>query len=367
MTKGLSFKDITLLPAPFNTIKSRKDVDTSTMLCGRVYQMPVIASNMDTVYSPTLAQELARMGGVACVHRFCSIEENVRLFQDGIYYGDEYLTIKPWVSVGLGSQEYERAVALKQAGAEVVLIDVANAACTEGVEQFLRLRTLFSYVVVGNFGTNAQIQSFLVNAKGAMPDAMKVSIGSGSMCVTRMVTGVGLPSVTTILDCKKAGIPLIFDGGVTTSGDLSKALALGCHAVMCGKLFAATKEGPGEPKWELFDGRIVDERRMVPRFADGQLDWSKVPEPTHHVYRGSASLGSYKTQNKESVFRATEGEQTIVRITGTVENLMNNLSGGLRSSMTYLSSPTLAVFRAQAEWIEVSHSASLESTAHGKE
>lgn len=331
MQTGLSFNDITLVPAPFTSVASRKDVTTSVEMCGTKYELGVISSNMDTVYSPELAKEVARMGGVSCVHRFCTIEENVNLYIAGIYKN-----VKPWVSVGLNEQELLRAKALREAGAEVVVIDVANAASQQAVDQFIKLKEFFPKVVVGNFGTNAQIQEFIVRAK-AVPDMIKVSIGSGSACQTRIVTGVGLPSVTTIQDCAKAGIPMIFDGGITNSGDFCKAIALGCTAVMCGKLFAATQESAAIP-----------------------VDFN------HKMYRGSASLSSYKVQGKESNFRAPEGEEFLVKISGSVENLMNNFSGGLRSSMSYLNATDLSQFKKNANYIQVTHSSSIESKPHGK-
>lgn len=345
MTKGLSFNDVTLVPASFTSIISRKDVSTSQVLCGNVLQMPVISSNMDSVYSPDLAKKVAEFGGMSCVHRFCSIEENVELFRSGIYKN-----IKPWVSVGLGDLEFQRAQELRGAGADVVLIDVANAACLAAVEQYNRLRDLFPHVVVGNFGTYDQIVQFCSRVK-VIPSAIKVSIGSGSACQTRVVAGVGLPSVTTILDCKKAGIPMIFDGGISNSGDLSKAVALGCHAVMCGRIFAATEESGAH--WEI-----------VPNdYADSKASFRST---THKVYRGSASASSYVAQGKTATFRAPEGAEFSVKVTGTVEQLMNNLSGGLRSCMSYLDSITLDKLHQTAKFIEVSAYSALESDAHGK-
>lgn len=338
MSKGLAFNDISLIPAKFTGVRSRKDVSTAATLCGSIYDIPVISSNMDSVYSPTLAKELAKAGGVSCVHRFCTIEENVKLFVDGIYL-EETRIVKPWVSVGLGEEEFKRAEALYKAGAEVVVIDVANAATLGTVEQFLLLSKMFPYVVVGNFATSEQIVEFVSRSRKA-PSMVKVSLGSGSACTTRLKTGVGIPSVTTIVDCVKLGIPVIFDGGVTGSGDLSKALALGASAVMCGRLFSGCFESGA---------------RMVETSAG-----------TRKVYRGSASAESYKVQGKLAPFRTAEGESYEIPVTGTVVTLVEDLSGGLRSSMSYLNSINLESFRLNCRYMEISTNSVIENGAHGK-
>jgi IMP dehydrogenase len=202
-----SLDDIALVPADFTDIKSRKDVNTTTTLCGHTFSIPVVSSNMSSVYSPELAQEIARLGAISCVHRFCTIEQNVKLFQDGIYQG-----IKPWVSIGVGSSELERAEALVSAGAEVIVIDLANGACQSAVNQYRALKELFKVkVVVGNFSTARQINEF-VNRAGSIPDAFKVGQGNGSACLTSIRTGIGYPAVSCITECASTGYNIIYDG-----------------------------------------------------------------------------------------------------------------------------------------------------------
>jgi len=239
MNEALTFKDISLTPASFTNIASRSDVSTDVRIGRTRLAVPMIASNMDSVYSPTLAREVARMGGVAVVHRFCTIEENVQLFQEGIYRHAEY-TVKPWVSIGLGSNEIERASALVEVGAETLVIDVANGAQEQAVKQYQILKDLFKVdIIVGNFVNAAQINEFVKRA-GSVPTAFKVGVGMGSACVTREVAGVGWPSVASIEDCAKTGYNLIQDGGISTPGDLAKALALGVKAAFIGRLYAGT-------------------------------------------------------------------------------------------------------------------------------
>ncbi len=345
MKNVLSFDDVLLVPADFSTIRSRKDVSTAETLAGVRYEVPIVASNMTSVYSPKLSQEIAKAGGAAVVHRFCSIEENVKLFQAaGSFDGN------PWVSVGVSLDEFERAETLVAAGAEVVLIDLANGASIQAVEQYRRLKEVFKSnisVVVGNFGTKGQIDAF-VHHGGSIPDLFKVSIGSGAACTTRVVTGVGLPSFSSLRDCVSSGHNIMFDGGLKSSGDVAKALAAGAKGVMLGRLFAACSESGAESKYETYADGYTLNKHLVGK-----------------VYKGSASLSSYKDQGKEASFRSPEGESYLIPVSGTIEQLMNNLSGGLRSSMSYLNAHNLNEFRDNAEFVQASSSSLLESFAHG--
>lgn len=339
--QALSFDDILLKPADFTNIKSRSDVDTSVEVCGSKLTIPVIASNMDSVYSPKLSQEIIKHGGMACTHRFCSIEENIEMFKSGMT--DEG---KPWVSIGVSDLEKERASALVHSGAEVVLIDLAHGAQQQCVDQYDWLRSKFSSnvkIVVGNFATKEQIRAFLHHSKSIqVPDLIKINVGSGSVCKTRVVTGVGLPSVETIIDCRQAGLPLMQDGGIKNSGDLCKALALGCDCAMVGNLFASC--------WES----------ATPVVGDPSSEHVKMKR-----YRGSASASSYTTQNKTSKFRAPEGVEITIPISGTVEQLMHKLDGGLRSSMTYLNARNIKEFKEHAEFVTITNNGLVESKPHG--
>lgn len=176
----MNFKDIYLIPAPFSNVRSRADVNTSVTIGNGTLNVPLIASNMDTVYSPALAKALAKTGGRAVTHRFCTIQDNVTSFKQGIYTdhnsGD---VILPWVSVGVSEAEFERVGALVEAGAKTFVIDVANAASIQTVEQYNRIRKLYNVtLIVGNFDNGNQIREFLERVD-VKPDAVKVSIGSG--------------------------------------------------------------------------------------------------------------------------------------------------------------------------------------------
>lgn len=382
MEKTYTFDDVSLVPADFCTINSRADVITSSRINKEYLHLPIISSNMDTVYSPKLAQEVAKNGGISVVHRFCSVEENVKLFKDGFFWledgdiGSKW--IKPWVSVGTSSKEFWRANALVEAGAETVVIDVANAACSAAVAMYKELRNWMNInnIVVGNFATKEQIKAFVYHAGGEHSKlVVKVSVGSGSACTTRTTAGVGVPSFSCLQDTVKCGYPVIFDGGIKTPGDFAKAMALGASAVMMGRLFAACEESPGETFYKICEnGSLLSKEEYFPRrynFDSGTytlLTDTPLTEGTtkHKKYRGSASAESYEAQGKTASHRAPEGESFFIPVSGTVEQLMNKFSGGLRSSMTYCNATDLHEFKENAEFILVSDSAKVESSAYGK-
>jgi len=391
---ALAFSDILLKPCDFSYVRSRADVDTSQIICGQEYKLPVIASNMDSVYSPELAREVAKHGGISCVHRFCTIEENVKLFNKGIFEqptGIGFRDIKPWVSVGVTKGELERAEVLVTAGAEVLLIDVAHGAAIHVAEQFIKLKELFKdnvKIIVGNFATASQIKSFIYHSKYA-PDAFKINIGSGSACSTRVITGVGLPSVASIQECSGLGIDVIQDGGITNSGDLCKCLALGAKAAFVGKLFAACKEsGARDTNSDISVSDTIFYKNCkgydfsgnnLEKYARNYCPYGyfyKIIEDKHTYrihffnqkwYRGSASASSYKSQGKEKSHITPEGEEFFIPVSGTVKDLMQKFEGGLRSSMSYLGAFNLEQYRGNAEWVIVSENGARESLPHGKE
>lgn len=332
LEKWLSFDDVLLQPQ-FSSIKSRADVDTSQIFCGINLTNPIISSNMDTVSSSSMAQAMVDCGGLSTLHRFQSIEDNVKQFLNS-----PKQTIG---SFGLGNSELERAKALYDANCGRLLLDVAHAASMEAVNQIKKLRELVSsdtYIIVGNFANSRCIEDFVYHLGNRFEiDAVKTGIGPGSACTTRVVTGSGAPLFSSIESCVRSGFPVIADGGIRNSGDYSKALAIGAHAVMCGRLLAGTDESPGE---------IISER--------------------YKKYRGSASRESYEVQGKIAQHRAAEGESYLIPYVGSVASVLSEMEAGLRSAMTYSGAKNLEEFRERAEFIEITSSGHRENFAHGK-
>lgn len=339
MNQFPSFDDVLILPK-FSLIKSRKDVDPYSG-----FTLPIISSNMDSVTGSKMAKAMAESHSVGCLHRFCSIEENVKMFEDA-----RSPEGKPWVSIGLGPMEIERARALHKAGAETFVIDVAHGASAEVVNQTIELYDwigLSCKIVVGNFATANSIHAF-EKALGCTDVvwAYKVGIGGGSACLTRVVTGCGMPTLASIMDCKRAGVKIIADGGIRNSGDFAKAIAAGADYVMLGGMIAGCDESPGEVIFEEIGGYLGN--------------------PIAKKYRGSASKESYVVQNKISEWRTAEGDSFTVPYRGPVGQVIQQLEAGLRSAMSYVGATTIKEFQQRAEFIHITSAGIAENGSHGK-
>lgn len=342
----LSFDDVLIKPQ-FSTIKSRKDVDLSVNFCDMNLKLGVISSNMDTVTGTEMAKAMIQNGGVGALHRFMSIEDNIKQFKSS---GNAI------VSIGLGDKELERAEALYKAGAKVFLIDVAHGASMEVVNQTKRLSYIVGWdskIIVGNFATGRTIKDFIYHVGSKhLVEAYKVGIGGGSACLTRVVTGCGIPTFGSVLDCASIGVNIIADGGMRNSGDIAKALAAGAKVVMLGGMLAGTDESPGD---------II----YGPSLSTGEYSTSDMV-PKGKKYRGSASTESYEVQGKVAAHRSYEGDSFLVPYKGPVANVLQQIEGGLRSAMSYVNANTLDEFRENVEFIEVTHSGAAENSSHGK-
>lgn len=334
-SKYITFDDVLIEPK-FSVITSRKNVNISTTIGSLKLEMPIMAANMDTIFSEDLAIALAKAGGCAVVHRFCSIDDNVKICKRLQEDGGPVIA-----SIGISEKEYQRAAALIESGVNYLCIDVAHGAQMSVVEHYNKLIQNFGSkveIIVGNFATGESIQRFREFCLQE-PMAFKIGIGGGSACLTRVQTGCGVPQLSAILDCAKINpnTNLISDGAHRNPGDIAKALGAGAKAVMLGFMFAGTKESPGE---------IIDNK--------------------FKKYRGSASLESYKIQGKEAAWRTFEGDSFLVPLKGPIENVVQNISGGLRSALTYVGASDLTEFREHATLIKVSSNSYNENSSHGK-
>lgn len=356
------FDDVLLEPV-FSKIRSRQDVDTSSEFLGLKLTLPITNSNMDTVASPHLSKVLHNYGVISSLHRFCTIEQNVRLFESSVHNG-----IKPIVAIGVGDSELDRAYDLSNAGANIFLLDVAHAANIAVVEMFVKLKEDLpdAKFIVGNFGTGAEVQEFVRQTAmmqnditySHLPDAICVGIGGGSMCLTRVVTGVGMPTLASIMDCNdvcdKYDMKMMVNGGLRNSGDIVKALAAGADLVMLGSMFAGTDESGGRWCWDY-----GDKYRCGTNFHASTEAW-------HKEYRGSASLKSYEVQGKVASWRTPEGDSTWINAKGPAINVLNNINGGIRSAYSYLNANNIDELRANAKFNFVTSNTVQENKAHGK-
>lgn len=252
-------------------------------------------------------------------------------------------------AIGVGTDRVERAQALLDAGADVICIDTSHGHTLNVIDTVKELKSTFSSIelVAGNVAT-AKAAEDLVEAG---VDAVKVGIGPGSICTTRIVAGIGVPQVTSIMNCKsianKTGVPLIADGGIKFSGDVTKALAAGAHTVMIGSLFAGTDESPGETI--LFQGR------------------------SYKVYRGMGSIeamkkGSkdryYQTEQEEDDKLVPEGIVGRVPYRGSLRANVHQLIGGLKAGMGYVGCRTIEELRDKGRFIKISAAGLRESHVH---
>jgi len=476
-SKGLTFEDVLLVPRR-SPIQSRRDVDTSTRLTDGIrLNIPVISANMDTVTEAKMAIAMARSGGIGILHRFMTIEQQVRqvrqvkraqgfiveapytipqsasvmeaaeemrlrqvggllvvdasgklagivtrrdllLAPAGFQRLEEVMTprarlvtaapgisreearallyqhrleklpvvdennqprglitaqdvaspthnplatldgrehLRVGAAIGVSASELERAAALLAAGADVLVLDIAHGHADHCIEMVKTLRRQFpaAQLIAGNVATREGARELAE----AGANAIKVGIGPGSICTTRIVTGFGVPQLTAIMDSvagvRDSGrdIPVIGDGGIQKAGDLVKALAAGAETVMIGSLFAGTEEAPGSPV--IRDGQKVK------------------------VVRGMASLGATMGRREaerghdESAESAEdwakvvpEGVEAVVPYRGGVAEVLTQLVGGLRSGLSYGGAHNLRELQENAEFIEITPAGIHESGSH---
>ena len=356
MKQLITFADVQIIPK-FSTVNSRALVNLSDNRPGFPYAtLPIISANMDTITESAMAKGMAACGAMSCLHRFLTVEKNVEMFLDSRYGGSGGYEV-PMVSIGLGMKELERAEALRDAGAMTFVIDVNHGANIAVVNQAKQLREILGRdfgIIVGNFATGASIETFLEHAGTGTVDGFKVGLGNGSICLTREKTAIGIPSISALLDCRpaivKSGLTMIADGGMKTAGDVCKAIAAGAHFVMTGGMLAGTDETPGIAQWDM---------RKYVTFADARNDgavWKK--------YRGSASKESYEEHGKVAKHRAVEGESFLVSYKGKVEEVLQDIEGGLRGSLSMVGAFNIEEYHQLAEFVVVSPASSIEAGAH---
>ena len=253
-------------------------------------------------------------------------------------------------AVGTGNTGVERVEAMMDAGLDVVVVDTAHGHSKNVLETVSRIRKLASnnlQIIAGNIATGDAAKALI----DAGADAVKVGIGPGSICTTRVVAGVGVPQLTAVMDvaeaCARSGVPVIADGGIKYSGDLAKAIAGGADCVMLGSLFAGTDEAPGEVV--LYQGR------------------------SYKTYRGMGSVGAMVRGSADRYFQGAvkqaqklvpEGIEGRVPYKGSVANVIHQMVGGLRASMGYTGNRTIAEMKANAEFLRMTSAGFRESHVH---
>ena len=345
---GLTYDDVLLLPDASDVVPS--EVDTTTQLTRTIsIAVPLISSAMDTVTESAMAIAMAKAGGIGIIHRNLPISDqvtHVKLVKNVGLAG---------AAVGVGDDGFARAQALIEAGVDVVVVDTAHGhhrAVHDAISRIKKFSPTIQ-IVGGNVATRAGAQA-LINA-GA--DAVKVGVGPGSICTTRVVAGVGVPQITAIMEaakaCNKAGIPLIADGGLQYSGDIVKAIVAGANSVMLGSLLAGCQESPGE---------LVE-----------------ISGVKYKAYRGMGSLGAMQSRGEQKSYSkdrymqddvlsedklVPEGIEGKVIYRGSVEDVVHQLVGGLRSGMGYAGAPDIQTLRREGRLIQITAAGLQESHPH---
>jgi len=342
MKTALTYDDIQLIPS-YSNVKTRTEVDLSCKISKNYsIKIPIVASPMDTVCGYEMAAKLYELGGVGCIHRFNTIEEQSRIVTklaeniDINKYTKWKKTVNLPIMIAIGVQEEDKGRAKEciNKGANVIIIDVAHGD-HENVISMIKWckHNLPSNVdiIAGNIAT----AEAAVNLQEAGADGLRVGIGGGSLCTTRIKTGFGVPNVTCLEEILEvAEVPIMADGGIRTSGDISKALAVGADCVMIGSLIAGTLESPGKLQ-EKGNG-------------------------LYKRYRGSASLETKTTHGQTE--RNIEGESTIIPFKGGVKYIIKGLTDGLRSACSYAGANSLSEFH--PKYIRVTNAGLTEGKPH---
>jgi IMP dehydrogenase len=338
---GLTFDDVLLVPR-YNTISSRQDVCLETRIVrgGDKIAAPLLSANMNTITESEMMTELSRLGCAGVLHRFLSPEQmevELSTFVRDAPEGSPVIA-----SLGVNGEVEELLELYRRLGfIDIICIDVAHGHSLQVLDMIRRVKnTTECKVIAGNVAT-ASATLALIEA-GA--DAIKVGIGPGSLCTTRLVTGCGQPQLTAIIECYDVAedydVPIIADGGLRSSGDVVKALAAGAEMVMSGSFFSGTDETPGE--------FVEDHDRKYKK------------------YQGMASKDAMIGWKGPGYHAAPEGESTLVPCKGPVKRVVQSILAGVRSGMTYNGAHNLEELREKAIFREISPNCLIENRPHGK-
>ncbi len=345
---GLTFDDVLLVPQR-SEIRSRKDVSVTSRLTKNIeLDIPIVAANMDTVCETDMAVAIARLGGIGIIHRFMPPELQADMV--GKVKAED---LRVGAAIGTDRDAIDRSADLAESGVDVLVLDIAHGHAEHAIDLLTELKSRLPNVdvIAGNVATRAGAEDLV--AAGA--DGIKVGVGPGGVCTTRLVAGVGVPQLTAIADCAGTPlldadgnlVPVIADGGIRGSGDMAKALGAGASTVMIGSLFAGTKESPGEV--EQSPTGLVKRVRGMASFEALEARAQRQGELVDREYFEQ---------------RAPEGVEGTVPYRGSVTKVVARMLAGLRSGMSYSNATTMAEFWANAEFIQVTANGVRENQPH---
>jgi len=342
--EALTFDDVTMMPKYSEVLPS--EVDTSIKLSKNLsLKIPLLTSAMDTVTESKMAIAIAKVGGIGVIHRNLDIKKQI----------EEIKKVKKQkllvgAAVGAGPLEFKRAESIIKEGVDLVVVDTAHGhskKVAEIIKFIKKKKTNKITLCAGNIAT-AEAAKFLIKLG---VDIVKVGIGPGSICTTRLVAGIGVPQLSAILEAKKgvknSKTKIISDGGIKYSGDIAKALAAGADAVMIGSLFAGSMETPG---------------KLIKR--NGKF---------YKSFRGMGSVGAMNKGSADRYFQkkqkdiskyVPEGVEGFVKFKGNVANIIYKLIGGLKSSMGYLGAKKIVNLKTKTTFVKITKAGFYESMVH---
>ena len=344
----LDYSDVLIRPKR-STLTSRKDVDLTRKFVFRNYTpdfpeniededyhgIPIMASNMDGVGTFAMATELAKQGIFTCLVKTYSKEELTDFFNNA----NHDITSSVAMSVGTSNTDYDKFVQVyARVGTKLryLCIDVANGYSEAFVSHVSNIRKIYPHIVIiaGNVVTADQTQELILN--GA--DIVKVGIGPGSVCTTRIQTGVGYPQLSAVIECADAahglGGHIIADGGCTCAGDVAKAFAAGADFVMLGSMLAGTDQGGGEVITKYYKTNELESADFIEHYKIEEKRFVK-------FYGMSSETANNKHFGGLKNYRSSEGRTVLIPYKGNVENTIQDLLGGIRSTCTYVGASTL--------------------------
>lgn len=386
---GLTFDDVLLLPGYSDF--SRSEIDLSTNLTKKIkLSLPFVSAPMDTVTESKLAVALAQLGGIGIIHRNLSIENQAlevkKVKKQRLLVG---------AAIGASKGFEERVAALVGANVDVIVVDSAHGFSKGVISTVLFIKKNYpkTQVIAGNIATGEAAQALIK----AGTDGLRVGMGPGAICTTRVISGMGVPQITALLEiagvAKKAhstgsgqAVPVIADGGIKSSGDMVKALAAGAETVMMGSFFASAEEAPGKTVTltrEFIPKRFLSvfdkTKKLLPSSEKKDISLSSVDKEVYSFkeYRGMGSMAAMKKgakvkaedefhgkdYYKEKVLVA-EGVEGLVPIKGSLKELVEQAIGGIRSGMYYVGARTIKELWQKARFIQITQASLRESHPH---
>lgn len=336
MNQAITFDDVLLVPA-YNHWESRRVVDISMHdRSGKLtLGLPLMSSNMDTITGVGMADFMGDNKAIGVLHRFMSIDENVSMLKKCRH--------PTFVSIGCSERELERTEALRDAGASLFCIDVAHAHAKYVGRTLKSVRSILgrdACIMAGNVATYAGAD-YLASCTA---DIIKVGIGGGSVCTTRIKTGFGIPSLSSIRECAKVDRSIVADGGIRTPGDIVKALAFGADFVMLGSMLAGTSPTPGEVFVRTDNAGV---------------------QIKYKVYRGMASSEVQdEYHGGMTEWKTAEGISVEVPYRDNEDKIIADIIGGLRSGLTYGGANDIRQLQRKLDYVLVTPAGRIESMAH---